>query len=281
MKLFFKQNPALSYFLLTFVMSWGGLIIVSLFMGMPVTSREFEEFGPIALPPCLLGPTLASVFLTGMVKGKIGLRELKTRFLKWKVGIKWYAFGILLVPLILVVMLSILSRFSPDFIPKVLNEKDKLDFIITGILVGILGGGLFEEIGWTGFATHELLKKYSIFKTGMIIGFFWALWHFLPVFWGSGDANGNIDWSLFLPGLFGHYTVLLTYRILIVWLYAHVNSLLPVILMHASLTTFVNFILNISVGGLPLFIYYCGLSLSLWITVFIVFKGQRKLADNT
>jgi len=250
---------------------------VSIHMGLPTTSRQFEEYGPIALLPCLFGPTLVSIFLTGIIYGKTGLSELKTRLLRWKVNIKWYALGILLIPSILLIMLFILSRFSSDFIPKVMNEKDKIDFVITGVLIGIFGGGLFEEIGWTGFVTPELRKKYSVFNTGLILGFFWALWHFLPVLWGSGDINGKLDWSLFAPGLFCHYTVLMTYRILIVWVNEKTDSIPVIILMHASLTTFANFILNISVGGAPLFIYYTILSISLWIIIWFIFKGIRKI----
>jgi membrane protease YdiL (CAAX protease family) len=281
MKTFIKQKPVLTYFILTFIISWSGVIIMSFFMGMPTTSKQFEEIGPIALIPFLLGPTVVSLFLIGFIHGKSGFHELKSRFLRWKINIGWYVFSVLMLPVLLSIILLILSQFSSDFIPKIITESDKLSLIIIGIATGLIGGGLLEEIGWTGFATPKLRSRYSVFKTGLIIGVLWGVWHFLPVFWGSGDINGKLDWSLLLPGLFCHYAVLIPYRIILVWLYDHTNSLIPVMLMHASLTTFSFFILNISKSGYPLFIYYLFLAMALWIIVGIIFSKKNKNSIKT
>lgn len=275
MKTFIKQHPLFSYFLVTFIVSWAGIFVVAIFLGMPATSDTFENIGPIALIPTLLGPPIVGVVFTGLLYGREGLRSLLAKFLRWKVPVKWYLIALLFVPVTLCLILFILSRFSPDYYPKILLQPDKTNFIITGILTGLLGGGLFEEIGWTGFATPELRKRYGVVKSGLILGFFWGLWHFLPVYWGSGDVNGNLDWSLFLPGLFCHYTLLVPYRVLLVWLHEKTNSLPPVILMHASLTAFILFILNLNEGGLPLFVYYSCFSLILWALVWLCAKKVR------
>ncbi|RKN83544.1 CPBP family intramembrane glutamic endopeptidase [Ulvibacterium marinum] len=50
------------------------------------------------------------------------------------------------------------------------------------MIYGIIGGGLLEELGWSGYVTPKLREKYSVVKTGLIIGVFWGAWHFLPVF---------------------------------------------------------------------------------------------------
>lgn len=281
MKTFIRQKPVVTYFILTFVISWSGVIVMSFFMGMPTTSTQFEEKGPIALIPFLLGPTVVSLFLTGYINGRPGFHELRSRLLKWKINIGWYAFAVFTIPVILSVMLFILSQFSSDFIPKVMTENNKIRFIITGVVTGLIGGGLLEEIGWTGFAIPRLRSNYSVFKTGLVVGFLWGLWHFLPVFWASGDVNGKIAWSLFLPGLFCHYAVLVPYRIIIVWVHEHTGSLIPVILMHASLTMFSNFILNISKGGCPLFIYFLFLAIALWIIVGIIFCKNKKFMQSS
>jgi len=250
--------------------------MMSLFMGMPTTSGQFNSYGPVALIPFLLGPVTVSLLLTGLLYGKTGLQELLSKFIKWRVSIVWYLIAILTAPVLLSGILLILSQFSSGFIPKILTEDDKLNFVITGFLTGLLGGGLFEEFGWTGFATPEFRKKYGVVKTGLIIGFFWGLWHFLPVYWGSGDSNGEIDRILFLPGLFSHYAVLIPYRVLIVWLYDRTKSLIPAILMHASFTTFILFILNISASGSLLFIYYLCVAFALWIIVGIIYRYEVK-----
>jgi ABC-type molybdate transport system permease subunit len=69
-KTFIQHKPILTYFILTFIISWAGIILASFFMGMPTTSKQFEEDGPLALMPLLLGPTVVSLILTGIVHGK-------------------------------------------------------------------------------------------------------------------------------------------------------------------------------------------------------------------
>lgn len=278
MKTLIKKKSLLVYFVLTFIISWAGIIFASFFMGMPTTSKQFAEDGPLALMPFLFGPTIVGLILIGIVHGKNGFKELLSRFLKWKINLRWYIFTLFMLPSILSVMLLVLSQFSSDFTPKVMNETDKVTFVITGLFLGFIGGGILEEIGWTGFATPELRKRYSTLKSGLILGFIWAVWHFLPVLWGSGDANGNVDWSIFLPGLFCHYTVLVSYRVLMVWVHDKTKSMIPIIFMHGVLGAFANFILNISVGGWPLFSYFLILAIALCaIVVIILSKDNKKI----
>ena len=66
--------------------------------------------------------------------------------------------------------LLVLSRYSGDFIPKIMNEEDKVSFAVTGLIMGFLGGGILEETGWTGFALPALRKRYGVFKSGLILG---------------------------------------------------------------------------------------------------------------
>lgn len=93
----------------------------------------------------------------------------------------------------------------------------------SGILFySILRGGLGEEIGLRGFAIPFLAEKHSLIKTALIIGVFWALWHY-PVWIPSGMVNlivgtiATIAWS----GIF-------TYA------YAKTRSIGLVILLHAT-----------------------------------------------
>jgi len=261
------RNPIAVYFTLTFLMSWMGIILVSFFLGMPTTSTIFEEIGPYALIPFLLGPITIGLYATGAQYGKEGFSSLGKRLANWKIKPGWYLFSMLTVPVFIAVWLFVLNQFSVDFMPNIAYETDKISFVATGILTGLIGGGLLEEIGWTGFVTPLLRKRYSILKTGALLGFVWGLWHFLPVYWASGDVYGRIDWSSFLPGLFSHYAVLIPFRILIVWLHDRTISLIPVILFHSTLTTYALFILNITSSGLPGLIYYAGLAVFLWMLV--------------
>ena len=77
------------------------------------------------------------------------------------------------------------------FIIGVLS-KMSLGFLLTCLPV------LGEEIGWTGFLTPKLLKIYSVPVTSLIVGLFWAVWHF-PAIIGGFYGQGTPLWVA-LPG---------------------------------------------------------------------------------
>lgn len=274
-KTFIKTHPVLTYFVLTFAISWGGVLTLGAPYGMPTTKEQFEKLWPIVFLPYLLGPVTASLILTGFIYGKGGFRKLLSRLLRWRVNTRWYAIALLTAPLFAIVILFALSLTSQAFIPGIFTSDDKLTLFLKGISIGIIGGGLLEEPGWTGFAVPGLRKQYSVFKTGLIVGFLWGLWHFLPTYWGSGDSFGVLSLSLLLPPCFFYVGVLPAYRLLMVWVYDHTESLLVTILMHASLTASTLFILAPSVEGLPLFTYYLILAAVLWAAVAVVYRRLK------
>ena len=274
-KTFIKTHPVLTYFVLTFAISWGGVLILGAPYGMPTTKEQFEKLWPIVFLPYLLGPGISSIILIGLVYGKEGFRKLLSRLFRWRVNTRWYAIALLTAPLFVIVILFALSLTSQAFIPAIFTSDDKLTLFLKGILIGIVGGGLLEEPGWTGFAVPGLRKQYSVFKTGLIVGFLWGLWHFLPTYWGSGDSFGVLSLSLLLPPCFFYVGVLPAYRLLMVWVYDRTESLLVTILMHASLTASTLFILAPSVEGLPLFTYYLILAAVLWAAVAVVYRRLK------
>lgn len=274
-KTFIKKHPVLTYFVLTFAISWSGVLILGAPSGMPTTSGQFEKLWPVVLLPYFLGPSIASLLLTGLVYGKAGFRELLSRLLRWRVGVRWYAVALLTVPFFTIVILFVLSLFSSVFLPGILTTDNRVGLMLSGIAAGLIFGGLMEELGWTGFAVPELRQRYGIFTSGLIVGVLWGAWHFLPTFWGSGNSSGVLDLPRFLPGLFFHYAGLIPFRVLMVWVYDRTESLLVAILMHASLTASALFILAPSVEGAPLFTYYLILAISLWVFVAVAHRRLK------
>jgi len=264
MKTFIKSHPVLTYFLLTFVISWGGVYILGAPYGMPPTSEQFEKEWTVVLIPLFLGPSMASILLTGLVYGRAGFRELLSRLFKWRVGASWYAIALLTIPLVIMPILLALSLISPIFLPAIFTTSDKFSLILLGILVGLFEGGLMEELGWTGFVVPKLRLRYSILTTGLIVGVLHAVWHFLPTFWGSGDSSGAFSLLLFLPPCLFYVGVLPAFRVLMVWVYDRTGSLLVAMLMHASLTASTLFILSPSARGIHLMTYYIILTAVMW-----------------
>lgn len=274
-----KRYPLSAFFVLTFLVSWSGIIAVSFFTGMPAQSQTFKEIAPIAMLPLVIGPTVVSLLLIGTISGRKGFRNLFSRLLTWKISIQLYLFALLFLPILASITLFILSQFSNDFLPQIITTDNKMNLLMTGLLVGIFLT-LLEELGWTGFAVPELRKRFNLLTSGLVLGAIWGAWHFLPVFYGCGDSSGNFDIQLFYPGLFFHYAGLIPFRILMTWLYDRTDSILLPWIMHAALTSCTFFILNISAAGFPLFIYYAALSSALWLTVAIIIFS-KKTSRNT
>src|SRR5215216_7294241 len=157
-KAFIKRHRLLSFYALVFAITWGGLIPVvgdpSEILGSPELLGT--RFGLVMLA-WLAGPSVASILMTGLVHGREGLREFGSRLLKWRVGARWYAIALLTAPLLSVGVLLALSLSSPEYLPTILTTSDKAALLLQGI-VGTFVGGIFEELGWTGFATPTLLR---------------------------------------------------------------------------------------------------------------------------
>ncbi|MGE5048669.1 MAG: CPBP family intramembrane glutamic endopeptidase [Deltaproteobacteria bacterium] len=257
-----RRHPALSYFALTFAISWGGIILIIGPGGILGTKEDFERLFPICVPVLVLGPSLASICLTGLTAGRPGLRELRSRMLEWRVGGRWYAAAILTAPLYFTVTSLALSAFSPEFLPGVFTADDKVGLVLRGLAVALVAG-VVEEVGWTGFAVPTLRRRYGPVATGLVVGILWGVWHFLPKIWGAA-AFGLAAW---MPAdLLSAVVGLTGYRILMVRVYDRTGSLLVAMLMHMGATAS-TLILQPLVTGAPLVKVGLALAAAPWIIV--------------
>jgi uncharacterized protein len=264
-KAFIKNHPLFSYFTVVFVMSWVGVLIVVGPGGIPATNKEqLDTLFPMALLAMVAGPSVTGILLTGLVYGKAGLREFGSRLLRWRVGVRWYAVALLTAPLVFTAVSFGLSLTSSEFLPGILTSDDKAAVLLMGVFAGLMAG-IFEELGWTGFATPTLLRlRYGVLGTGLIVGLPWAVWHLLVGFWASGTNSGEFALVSYLldPFLF-----LVAFRVLMVWVYDRTNgSLLLAMLMHTSLTAS-TLILGAGVVGVPLLTFDLVWAAVLWAVV--------------
>ena len=72
----------LTYFALTFAISWGGILLVVGPGGLPGTTEPIARLLPFAVLAMLAGPSVAGLLLTGLVRGRAGFRELLSRLLQ-------------------------------------------------------------------------------------------------------------------------------------------------------------------------------------------------------
>jgi len=227
-----SRHPALTYYALVFVISWGLILIVVGPSGFPGTSEEIERLMPYAILAFVVGPALAGPLLTGFVYGRTGLREFRSRLLKWRVAGCWYAVALLTAPLLMTTVLLALSLFSRQFVPGIFTSDEKSTLLLVGIATALVAG-FFEELGWTGFAIPRLRQHHGVLSTGLIAGVLWAAWHLLVYLWTSGTVSGPLSLAGYLLDAFLFLTL---FRVLMVWVYDRTGSLLVAMLMHGSLT---------------------------------------------
>jgi uncharacterized protein len=271
-KTFIKKNSVLMYFLLTFIISWGSVLIIVGPGRFPGTPDEMTRLLPFVILAMLGGPSVAGLLLTGLVSGRAGLHELRAKLLRWRVEARWYAFALLTAPLVFTTVLFALSFTDPVFLPGILTTGDKLSLLLSGIAGG-LAVGFFEELGWTGFAVPRLRLRHSVVMTGLIVGVLWGAWHFLTNdLWASGTISGGLSLPVFLSvNLLGFLVGQLpAYRILMVWVYERTESLFVVMLMHASLTASTLILGPLAIAGVPILSYGLALATAMWLIVAVV-----------
>ena len=193
-----------TYFVLTFLISWGGLLVVlgpGAFTGVTAPT---EGLLPLVYLAMFAGPSVAGILMKALVDGKAGFHDLRSRLLKWRVDVRWYVVALLTAPLVMMAVLLPLSLGSTGFLPGVFASGDKVPLLVIGLAAGLMTG-LCEELGWTGFVIPRLRLRYGVLTTGLVVGLF------LPV-----------QLFPFLPA----------YRVLMVWVDDRTGSLHVAMLMH-------------------------------------------------
>jgi len=138
---FALRHPAVTYFVLTFAISWGGvLLVIGGSGGMSAPTPANDPRFAYALLAMLAGPSTAGVLLTGLVDGRTGLRRLLSRIAKWRVSSAWYAVALLTAPLLMAATLFALSLTSPVFLPGILTSGDRVTVLPVGLAVGLAAG---------------------------------------------------------------------------------------------------------------------------------------------
>ena len=262
-----SRHPILSYFVMTYLISWGGALLVAL----PTLARGqhlSQLMGLISFPIMLLGPSVSGITLTAVLDGRRGLRDLFSRMGRWRVGARWYL--VLLIPpsLILFELVFLRTLLSPVYTPHL----DPL-----GLVYGVVPG-FVEEIGWSGFLFPRLRAQIDSLPASLVLGVLWGCWH-LPVidYLGAAYPHG----AYWLPFAVAFITAMTAMRVIIGWVYCNTGSILLPQLLHASSTA--SLVLFSPIPILPAqetlwYAVYAGL---LWIVVaVIVLVSTPRLVRN-
>lgn len=228
-----KQHALLAYILLTFGLTWP-LMLAEVLGSRGVIPFRLSLAGTSLLLTLVLGygPTIAALIITGVTRGRAGIRTLLGRLLIWRIGWQWYAAAILIPGLVGLgaTGLSAWRGGAPASWPPF--SWDMLLLLPVAFLVrGIVNG---EEIGWRGFALPHLQRRWNALTASLVLGGVWALFH-LPIFFVHGasvlGSQNNMNPLAFLIDVVAG-------AILMTWLFNNTRgSLLIAYLYHAAVNT--------------------------------------------
>ncbi|MFB6106484.1 MAG: lysostaphin resistance A-like protein [Halobacteriaceae archaeon] len=263
------RRPVSSYVLLVFLVAWGAVVAVvgpaSLAAGETPSARHLLP----VFAAMLLGPALAGLLLTALTAGRPGVVALWDRQRRWRVPLRWYAVAVLTTPALLLCTLGPLSVASPAFVPAAVASDDVLSVLGPALAVGLFAG-LFEEVGWTGFALPTLRARYGLLTAGVALGVVWGAWHGLADYWGNAVLFGDL-WTVRIALWISALTA---YRVLIAWVYEHTRSLLLAQVMHASFTGSQGALVpDLSPAGY--LGWYALFAVALWAVVLVVAWSRR------
>jgi uncharacterized protein len=237
-KALLARHPLISFFVMAYAFSWivwapwvlgeDGANVLLPALSIP-TSRLLLTGGILA------GPTLSAFIMTATTEGREGVRRLLGRLVLWRVGLRWYLFSLLGVPLMMLIGTMIYSGELPN-LGALGGPSYLLGYLAIYVFVMVLGGPLFEEIGWRGFALARMERLHGPIIASVILGVMWALWHlpeFLVPSWAASSGGGGI------VGITLFTLTAITFTIVTTWVFNNTRaSVLVAILVHTSIDAF-------------------------------------------
>src|SRR5512143_2358008 len=230
MSAFVKKYPAISL-----------LILALIFGSAPVLAIATDLLPPGASQLGALSSSLAAIVLVVIEGRKGGLRELLSRGLIWRVGIKWW-----LVALFYMIVPSVASLYLYHLLggPAVdWSGLQPLYQVVPMLIFFTFAAGIGEEFGWRGFLLPRLQSRHNALVSGLIVGVAWATWH-IPMFFlkGTGQYEQAMDGGL-LPAILGYAVFVTVQSVQFTWLFNNTKgSVLLAAVFHGASNTWANYI---------------------------------------
>ena len=133
----------------------------------------------------------------------------------------WYLAFILINPAIAVLAFGMMRAVGKSIPNPTLSL-----LAIFPMFVLFFISALGEEIGWTGYVTEPLQRRWGTITAGLVLGSIWAIWHFIPLVQAHRSLDWIAWWSLGTISL----------RMIMVWLYSHAGkSVFAAAVFHAMI----------------------------------------------
>lgn len=234
------------YFVLAFLLSWLAWPLVAL--------------NPESSPLLPFGPLIAAAVVAAL-SGR--LRELFGQLGRWRAAPRWYLAAVL-VPVAVTALAAVvtLAAGGSSSVDGALPGWPQVaaTFLSTLLLVG-----LFEEVGWRGFALPRLQQRMSGRRAALLLGVIWAAWH-LPEL--VSDPTGQRPVAQFL-------VMVVAQSVFLSWLYNASAAGLPlVVISHATVDTAARFVLPPFAASSPQLVWW--ILVGLWVVTAVVVAARGR-----
>ena len=212
-------------------LAWVQLLSVPFYWGARWPVAGFPFFGWPAAVAVIVVPAAVATALTAGNQGYRGAIRLWSRV--GDIGrirdVRWVLFALLFPAAVTLLSYAIVRCFHLP-LPAVVTFTPAA---APGLFAAFLVAAIPEEIGWTGYATEPLQKRYGVLVAGLIIGAAWAIWHI--ALWWLGDGWEGQDRVLAVAAQAASTVAM---RVVMGWLYANGGRSLPLAaIFHASYNT--------------------------------------------
>ena len=206
------RHDLLLYFILAYALSWALWPLVIL--------------NPTSSPLVPFGPLIAAVVVSLLAGGRKELLALLRQLTRWRVHPIWYVIA-LLGPFVMAVVAAALAVATGASMLRSGAYTDLgavgFTFLSTMIIVG-----LFEEVGWRGFALPRLQRRLDALWAALVLGVIWALWHLPELISDPTRQRPPLQFVLWALAL----------SVIFTWLYNSTNGSLPIVIIcHAAIDT--------------------------------------------
>jgi len=264
MSVFVKKYPAISL-----------LVLAMIFGFAPALAVVVGWLPPAWIQLGALSSSLAAVVLVMLEGRKGGLRELLSRALIWRVGVKWWIIALffMLVPSVVSLYLyNVLGGPSVDW-----SGLQPLYTVVPLFIFLTLAAGIGEEFGWRGFLLPRLQTRHNALVSGLIVGVAWATWH-IPMFFieGTSQYEQGLQSGL-LPAILGYAIFVIANSVQFTWLFNNTRgSVLLAAVFHGASNTWAGYL---GMGNSPFGGILTLMALSVLIAaVIVVMAGARDLS---
>jgi membrane protease YdiL (CAAX protease family) len=205
-----RRHDLALYLGLAFLISWSAWPLVAL--------------NPDSSPLVPFGPLLAAVIVALVTGGPRALRALVSQLGRWPRSPSWYVLALAGPVVVTAVAAAVSMALGASPAPFAADWPAVGALFLTTVVIV----GLFEEVGWRGYALPRLQRHHSGLRAALVLGVIWACWHLPELLSDPDGQRPSIPFVLFV----------LAQSVILTWQYNATQGSLPiVILSHAAINT--------------------------------------------